>query len=95
MQIKQLTIRRSTFYAGDFPLQPPMLSFKELDKVYYLICNLCYRNAATQHRELAWKANVLSFPSLKDLGLPHGTLTWMVGTTIVFILGVLWRLLTK
>jgi hypothetical protein len=48
MQIKQLTIWRSTFYARDFLSQPPMLSFKELDKVYSLICTLCYLRIATQ-----------------------------------------------
>lgn len=75
MHIKQLTIRRSTFYTRDYLSQPPMLSFKELDKVYSVICNLCYRNAAMQHRELALVgANTPLTPWLKSGGCGCGVL---------------------
>jgi hypothetical protein len=70
LQIKQLIFRRLIFYVQDFLAQRPISSIKELDKVYSLICTLCYQNAATQHRELALQANGLSFPMAEAMGLP-------------------------
>jgi hypothetical protein len=45
-QIKPLTLWRSTFYAGDFPLQRPMRSFKELETLYPVFCTLCNSHVA-------------------------------------------------
>ena len=74
-QIKKLTLCRSTFYVQDFPAQPAMSSVKELDKVYLVICNPCYRDVPLAHRELALRANRLSFPMSKARGLPPVSLT--------------------
>jgi hypothetical protein len=74
-QIKHLILWRSTFYVGDFPRQRPMSSFKELDTVYLVICNLCYRNAATQHKELVLVGtNTRLTPWLKRGGCACGLL---------------------
>ena len=94
MQIKQLTIWRSTFYARDFLSQPPMLSFKELIKVYYLICNLCYTNVRYAHGELACSQQALD-PMAEARGLRawpaqadrasrasrRSSISWMAATT--------------
>jgi hypothetical protein len=48
-----------------------MSSVKELMKVYLVFCDLCHTNAASQHEELALRANALSFPMSKARGLPR------------------------
>jgi hypothetical protein len=67
-QIKHLTLYRSTFYVADFLRQPAMLSFKELSRVYLVICNLCYQFLGYAHRELAFSQQALD-PMAEARGL--------------------------
>src|SRR5262245_46506809 len=75
-QIKELTVWRSTFYAEDFPLQPPMSSIKELGKLYPVFCDLCEPFMGCAHWEFALVgANAGLTPCLKPGGCASGLLT--------------------
>lgn len=75
MPIKPLTLWRFTFYAGDFPLQRPMRSFKELHRLYLVICDLCEPFMRCAHRELPLVGgNMRLTPYLKLGGCAHGLL---------------------
>jgi hypothetical protein len=71
-QIKHLILWRSTFYVADFLRQRPMLSFKELQRLYLLFCALCNTVCGMlPQQELVLRTNALSFPMAKARGLPR------------------------
>jgi hypothetical protein len=68
-QIKHLILWRSTFYVADFLRQRPMLSFKELQRLYLLFCALCNTVCGMlPQQELVLRTNALSFPMAKARG---------------------------
>lgn len=74
-QITHLAVWRSTFSVADFLRQRPMLSIKELSKVYQCMCdpyNVCLRRVPQQ--PLALQANAGLTPWLKRGGCASGLL---------------------